>query len=596
MILFFDFEVFEKDWMMVGICPETREDVTIINNEEQLIEYYERHKGDIWVGYNSRNYDQWILKGIICGFEPKMVSDWIIKEDKKGYMYSGLFRDIQLYTYDTMNKFNSLKQLEAFMGNNIKETSVPFDIGRKLTEEELQETAKYCHHDVEQTIEVFLQKIDDFNAHMALISEFDLGLSSISKTQAQLAAMAIGCSKKEWDDEWEIEFVPTLRIRKYRDVVRWFADPDNYKDGKSSYLRYVCGVPHVFALGGLHGAIGEIKENKNGKKYFVAKHVHKKGLIVHVDVSSFYPSMMIRYGLLTRNATDPSKFKDIYDKRIALKKAGKKKEQAPYKIILNSTFGICNDKYSQAYDPRRAREICINGQLLILDLLEHLERHCEVIQSNTDGLIVSVNDTDASWNRFDDICYEWEQRTGVGLTFDIIKEIYQGDVNNYLWIAEDGSVEFKGAYVKEKNPLDNDMPIVNKAIVERLVNKTPIKKTIMECDDLIQFQKIFKVTSKYKCAWHNGEKLNEKTYRVFASKRFSDTYLGKVKDKEFVDKETGQKNIRESVEKFANSPEHCFIINDAVTGLKVGRLPLDKEWYIELARKRIQDKFGITTQ
>ena len=33
----------------------------------------------------------------------------------------------------------SLKQLEGFLGNEIKETSVPFDIDRKLTEEEISE-------------------------------------------------------------------------------------------------------------------------------------------------------------------------------------------------------------------------------------------------------------------------------------------------------------------------------------------------------------------------------------------------------------------------------------------------------------------------
>lgn len=594
MILFFDYEVFEEDWVMVGICPELREEEIIVNDQDKMLSYYNKHKEDIWVGYNSRNYDQWILKAIICGFNPKEVSDFIIIEERKGFEYSKLLSQVKLYTYDCMSKFNSLKQLEAFMGNDIRETSVPFDIKRRLTKQELDETIKYCKHDVEQTMEVFLQTIDDFNAHMALISEFNLGLSAISKTQAQLAAMAIGCVKKEHSDAWEIGFVPTIQISKYRDVMDWYRDPNNYKDGKSNYIRMVCGVPHVFGLGGLHGAVGSIKTNRNGKQTISTKKIHETGLIVHVDVSSFYPSMMIQYNLLTRNASDPSKFKDIYDKRIALKKAGKKKEQAPYKIILNSTYGISKDKYSKAYDPRRGTEICVNGQLLILDLLEHLEGHCKVLQSNTDGLIVKVKDNDKAWNAFDDICYEWEQRTGVGLTFDFIKELYQGDVNNYLWIAYDGSVEYKGAYVKEKNPLDNDMPIVNKAIVERLVNKIPIEETILACDDLISFQKIFKVTAKYKCAWHNGEYLNEKTYRVFASKRFGDSYLGKVKDKPITS--NGETFFRESIEKFANCPEHCFIINSAITGQKVGNLPVDKMWYVNLARKRIEEKFGITTR
>lgn len=56
----------------------------------------------------------------------------------------------------------------------------------------------------------------------------------------------------------------------------------------------------------------------------------------------------------------------------ALEKAGKKKEQAPYKIILNSTYGIFKDKYSSAYDPKRANEVCVNGQLLLIDLIDKL--------------------------------------------------------------------------------------------------------------------------------------------------------------------------------------------------------------------------------
>ena len=44
--------------------------------------------------------------------------------------------------------------------------------------------------------------------------------------------------------------------------------------------------------------------------------------------------MMIQWGFFTRNAKHPEKFKDVYDLRVALKKAGKKKEQAPLKIVL----------------------------------------------------------------------------------------------------------------------------------------------------------------------------------------------------------------------------------------------------------------------
>lgn len=567
MLNFFDFEVFNYDWLVVIINPMLQEKTVICNDPEALKAYHALHKNEIWVGYNSRNYDQYILKAIMLGMDPKDVSDYIIKYDHKGWQYSSMFNKVQLYNYDCMNKFFSLKQLEGFMGNNVKETSVPFDINRKLTAEELQQTIEYCTHDVEQTMEVFLQTKANFDAHMNLLKTFDLPLSNISKTQAQLSALALGCIKKEWFDEWDLQFVPTLRISKYADVVKWFKDPQNH-DYSNSLQMDVCGVPHQFGWGGLHGA--------------PAKPVHCKGLLLHIDVTSFYPSIMIVYDMLSRNVQDKSVYKQIYDTRVALKKAGKKAEQAPYKIILNSTYGICKDPTSAAYDPRQANNVCVNGQLLLLDLLEHLEGHCDLIQSNTDGLIIQIPDTDAAFNTVDDICYEWEQRTGMHLGFDIITEIWQKDVNNYLFKFEDGKVERKGAWVKPLNNLDNDLPIVNEALVKYMVDGVPIEKTIGSCDHLKEFQKIVKVSSKYVCGWHNGRKLSDKTFRVFASKDQEDSSIGKVK----------LKNGSEVVEKFANTPDHCFIENGEVNFADVPA-QLDKQYYIDIAKKRLE-QFGVT--
>ena len=61
---FYDFEVFKKDWLVVIINPVTHEEKVIVNDVKKLQRYYERHKNDIWVGYNSRHYDQYILKAL----------------------------------------------------------------------------------------------------------------------------------------------------------------------------------------------------------------------------------------------------------------------------------------------------------------------------------------------------------------------------------------------------------------------------------------------------------------------------------------------------------------------------------------------------
>ena len=565
MLNFYDFEVLKYDWLVVIINPIEQTTMKIANDKDKLAEYHKQHKDQIWIGYNSRNYDQYILKSILLGFDPKEVSDWIIAGGNKGWEYSSVLNQIQLYNYDCQNKFNSLKQLEGFMGNSVQETSVPFDIDRPLTTEEIEMTFKYCQHDVEQTMQVFMQKKADFDAHMALIKTFNLGLRNISRTQAQLSALALGCSKHDWFDEWDFRFVDTLHITKYQYVMSWFLDQKQVKDYKNSFTTNVCGVPHQFGWGGVHGAPDHP--------------IHRKGLLLHVDVTSFYPSIMIRYDMLSRNVKDKAVYKQIYDTRVALKKAGKKAEQAPYKIILNATFGICKDPSSSAYDPRQANNVCINGQLLLLDLLEHLEGHCELIQSNTDGLIIQIPDTDEAFDKVDDICYEWESRTGMKLGFDVITEIWQKDVNNYIFKFADGKVERKGAYVKPLNDLDNDLPIVNKALVAFMVDGVRPEKTIGDCTDLKDFQKIVKLSSKYKYAWHGGSKLNEKTFRVFASKNPFNGYIGK------------QKDAGMTIEKFANTPEHCFIVNENVNGVKAPD-DLDKSYYVNLAYKRLE-QFGF---
>lgn len=556
---------------MVFIDPYTATYTEIADNSASLDDFYRKHQNDVYIGYNSRHYDKYIYQGILAGYDPKKINDHIIIHKKPGWSYAESLRYYPINNYDVA-KLNDggLKTLESYMGNDIRETSVPFDIQRPLTAEEIAETFKYCRHDVEQTIEVFLQRKADFDAHMALITTFKLPLSDINKTQVQLSAKILNCHRVDWADEFNVEFVDTLRLTKYAAVKDWFKRQLEHGKTYGTYNREplkidIAGVPHSFGWGGVHGA---------RPKY------HAKGLLLHVDVTSYYPSLMIRYGFLTRNSETPEKFTDIYNTRVALKAAGKKKEQAPYKIVLNGTFGISKDSTSQAYDPRQANNICINGQLLLVDLIEKLESipGFELVQSNTDGLIIKIPDTDEAFNQTDDVCYEWEQRTGMGLGFDIITEIYQKDVNNYVFVFDNGKIERKGKYVQESNPLSNDLTIVNTALVDYMVKCVPVEETINGCDDLDKFQTVAKVSAKYLCAWHNGKRLQDKTFRVFASKNTNDGAIYK------------QKTEGSNLEKFANTPPNCLIYNEAIT--TETHLEIDKQYYVDLAKKRLED-YGV---
>lgn len=244
----------------------------------------------------------------------------------------------------------------------------------------------------------------------------------------------------------------------------------------------------------------------------------------------------------------------------------------------NGTYGICKDPQNKAYDPRNANLVCVNGQLMLLDLIEHLQEvdSFELIQSNTDGLIIKIHRKD--FELVDDICYEWESRCNMELEFDFIKEIWQKDVNNYVFKQFDGKVERKGGYVKELSPMDNDLPIVNKALVDYMLKGVPVEETIMNCNEMIMFQKICKLTANYDYVLHDDKKYNNKCFRVFAS---ISTLNGPVKKI----KADGR------ADKFANTSMHSFIENGDITGERV-QSRVDKWWYIDEAKKRLE-QYGV---
>ena len=252
-MIFYDFEVFKHDWLVHFIDVINQVEKTIVNDRDELIEYYEKNSTNLWIGFNNLHYDQFIFKGILLGMNPTDINDFIINQKKPGWKYSDAFWRLELNQYDVFSGFNGLKQLEAFMGHDIMETSVPFTIDRKLTDEELQDVIKYCKYDVEQTIEVFLRRQGEFNSKMDLIKEFNLPLSNISKTNAQLSAEVLDAVKQTRRDEFDLDFPEEMRVNKYKDIVRWYQNPVNHDYTKKLEVD-VAGVPHIFAWGGLHGA------------------------------------------------------------------------------------------------------------------------------------------------------------------------------------------------------------------------------------------------------------------------------------------------------------------------------------------------------
>lgn len=568
-MLFYDFEVFKYDWLVVVMDMTTRKTHVIINSPEELEALYKANIKEIWCGFNSRHYDQYILKAILCGFDPKKVNDYIIVRGNPGWKYSSLFKQFPLLNYDVMlGTDRGLKSFEGFMGNDIKESSVPFDIDRKLTEEEIAETVKYCKHDVSNTVQVFLKRTEEFNTMMYFIKHFNLPIDFISKTKAQLAAEILGGNRKGQDfhDEFDFPILDCLDLKKYRFIADWYRQPENHDYTRKQDKVMVAGVEHTFSWGGGHGARAKYSSS---------------GIFLIIDVTAYYPSLQKKYHFGYRVMNHPENFEFIHDSNIEFKRKGDKKARQPFKIMDNAISGQMKQKQSSLYDPMSNNSICINGQLLLLDLVEHIEPYCELIQNNTDGIIVKIKDYDRDFDRLDDIVYEWEQRTGMKMDFDtFIGDIYQKDVNNYLLVdRETGAVKSKGGYVMKLNDLSYDLPIINRALVDYMIKGIPVEKTVNECDDLREFQLVSRISSKYTHILYGDKPIKEKCIRIFASKSNSDPGVKKVHA------------TTKRAEKLQNSPEHCFIWNDDVKGVSVPD-KLDREWYINFARKRLSD-FGV---
>lgn len=572
-ILVYDFEVFKKFWCVVIARGE---EITVITEQKKLVEYYDTHRKCIWIGYNSNHYDSYILGAVYNGCQGGTL--YAASQDliEYGRTLRGGGPPEGFISYDTGDRFYSLKQLEAFMGHSIEESDIPFDTDKEFTEEMKEKTIRYCTHDVLETVEVLKRRIYDFMAQKSLIETFGLPERDYRLTKAQLTAKVLKCTKglNLASQEWNNKILPCVRITKYPEVLDFYSSSKNYSDGQKKEI-VISGVPHTFALGGIHGAI---------------KRCHRKGQLLHIDVTSYYPSIMIQHNLLTRQSKEPELFTEIYNKRVELKKAGKKEEQAPYKIILNSTFGITNQVYSKAYDPQRNHDVCINGQLMLLMLLEMLEGTCELIQSNTDGIIVDCTGRDQK--AVEEICHRWEAETRMGLSFEQVNEIWQKDVNNYLIRFDNGKEEAKGAYVKFNSELDNDMSIVNEAVREglRAMSWRAIEEYIERHDkpeDLIKYQKIVKLSSRYSHVYFGRNEIqNHKCFRVFA-----------VCDGEIISKAKSREGTHE---KYANTPESATIVfgdlGDEnltdVMGRRFGIESVDKQYYIELAKTRAMD-FGL---
>lgn len=595
-IFIFDCEVFVHDWLFVFKEIATGEYTVIHNDNDAVVAFMERNP--FLGGFNNKHYDNFILKGVMCGLTPeqiKEINDLIIVEEVNGWDIPVL-REYRVYfdSFDLMDDCQvglSLKAIEAHLGIPIEETEVDFNITHRLSEKELQETIYYCKYDVDATEKLYHLRQAYLKNKVTLGKTRNLtDRQAMYMTNAKLTSVYLKAQKPEkpWNDERNYQY-PEKLLRQYipQEVFDFF---DRMKDDRipndelfSSKLEIMVGVcPCTIAYGGIHGAIPTYVEEATETR-----------TIRNKDVASYYPHLMTLMSYCSRNMPSPKMFEDTLEERVAAKKAGDKATANALKLVLNTTYGaMLNGKdgtaFNDLYDPLMGRSVCISGQLFLLELSEHLIAECstlKIIQLNTDGIMVSFDHEDEA--KYQEITQEWQDRTGFELEEDFIRKIVQKDVNNYVEVpADGGEPKVKGGQlVRGIAPagafnINNNAVVVARAIKQYFIDGTPPEETIAASENILDFQLIAKAGGKYSQCYHlvGGEKvIVQKVNRVYA---VSDKSKGTVYKTHAV---TGRDA------KVAGLPTHCAIDNNNNLSIEV----VDRKWYVKLAKKYINDFLGI---
>lgn len=586
-IITYDCEVFAHEWLVVFKDKESGRYTRIWNDNDALCECIS--DDCIYIGFNSKHYDQFIIKAIVAGFTPeevKQVNDYII-QGGQGWECP-LLEDVYLRfnnvdIRDDMQQGLSLKAIEGHLGLPIQESNVSFDIDRPLTEAERRETEFYCDHDVDTT-EMIVDLRKDYLKNKINLGKL-AGISDVkamSMTNAKLTAAVLKATPKKHDDERDYVYPSNLRREFIPQEVFDFFDrmkdksipDDELFKGKLEMTIGEC--PVTLGFGGIHGAIPNLIWEGNGSR-----------IIRNYDVGSYYPHLITINGYTSRSIPSPKVYEDVLEKRMEAKASGDKAKANALKLVCNTTYGCLLNQYNPLYDPLMARSVCISGQLYLLELAEHMHREIEglrIIQLNTDGIMVEFDDSD--YDKVLEICDEWQKRTGFELEEDSIAKIAQKDVNNYVEVQSNGTAKAKGGYlVRGIAPagafnVNNNASIVATALKEYFVTGKPVEDTVNACDDIFQFQIIAKAGAKYKEAYHLVDDVQmpiQKVNRVYATAdpRYGKLYKVKAED--------------DSTAKIEMLPDHCIIDNNNEVTIK----DIDKSFYIEMAKKRLNDFLGI---
>ena len=581
-LLVYDFEIFKYDHLL-GIIDLETDKVIQIWGDDNIRLFINEHLNDIWIGHNNIGYDELIL-------EACLMKKNLYNESKKLINSSIRPRSMKkTFQYDTMYGIYSLKTTELVSEKNISESPISFDIQRQLTDEEKTLVESYNKDDLNQTKSNFFDQLYEFEMRIAILKEFNVSLKNLSVSGTKLAAIVLGAKKIPQIEDMPVrpKMYDTLKL-KNQAVIDFYMNEDFRKNKKLEIM--LCGCIHYLGAGGIHAA---------KKKCYYSK-------ALYFDVSGYYNLIMINYNLLPRTLPQKSRemYINMYHEQLRLKSIDPFKRQV-YKTILLSVFGAMMNKYTDFYDPWNGLLVTITGQIFLVDLLEKLEGKVDVIQSNTDGIMVDLKD----WSKKDeviDIVNEWETRTGFVIKKEEIHDLWQRDVNNYFYRDSKNEPYVKGEAVRgywlaEKPVLSQlwnlkEPAIIAKSICDFFLYNIKPEETIENelHKNLLEFMYVVKKLSYDYCQYEEYDnnklvysEILQNVNRAFAFNNFSKICtITKYKNQDGKIKKTSVSSL----------PDNIFVWNKEMISENAKNeiiSKIDKNWYINRAYERIKEFIPI---
>ena len=514
------------------------------NQLEELVDFfYYNNTSKMMCGYNNHHYDDVIINYIIYYYKKMLqlpyweicrslfnLSQYIVEDKEesrerlKKWKYAHYFYSMDLLTMQFSQKLRvGLKTMQVTMHyKNVYEYEGDFT--KPLPKNEIDTMIAYNINDVESTTEL-LHRLQD-QIDLRLFIEKEHGIDCLSMDSVKMAETFLlekysersGIPKNVIKEmRSPMDYIPlkdvilpfiSFKHPKLQAVLEDMKKQIVYSKERKSYENkfVISNVVYSVGVGGIHSI--------HTPKIFLPKDDEYIG---HSDVASMYPSLLIKHQLGPRHLGKLfcDIFEEIYDERLEAKRTGQKVKNLFLKIVLNSPTGKMQQEVSWMYDPFNVFRIRINGQLILLMLVDRLlDIGCEIIQVNTDGVVYRAKKS--LRGRIQEATREVENITQLTFEDDEYEAFYQYAINDYFGVLKGGEIEKKGMFITETKLGKGLAPVViPKAVINYFLTKQPVSEFIEKDNDIRDFLMTQNVDKKFKVV--HGDKPVQRINRFYAS-------------------------------------------------------------------------------